>query len=146
MKSIEAKQQEIIAEFQEFSDWEDKYEFMIELGMDLPPLAPEHKVEAKRIVGCQSNVWLNPRYDAESHLMFYEADSEALIVKGLVSMLIEVLSGQPPEEIVSARLEFLSQIGLDKHLSSTRSNGLAAMVQKMKQYAAEKLHPLEKDQ
>ena len=140
MTSIQDKQAAILSEFDDFEDWQEKYEYIIELGFDLQPLAAEHKVEAKRIMGCQSNVWLNPRYDSAQHLMFYDADSEAMIVKGLVSLLIEVLSGQPPEDIVSAQLDFLAHLGLDKHLSSTRSNGLAAMVRKMKQHAAEHLH------
>ncbi|MGV3525189.1 MAG: SufE family protein [Candidatus Sericytochromatia bacterium] len=135
MKSIEAIQTEIVSEFQDFDDWQDKYEYMIELGYDLPPLDEAYKDEAHRIVGCQSNVWLQSEYDAAQGVMRYAADSEALIVKGLVSLLIQVLNGQPPEAVVTAQLHFLNQIGLDRHLSTTRSNGLAAMIQEMKRQA-----------
>lgn len=136
MNPIEAKQREIVSEFEDFADWQEKYEYIIELGFDLPPLDEAYKNEAHRIMGCQSNVWLHADYDAAKGVMHYEADSDSMIVKGLVSMLISVLSQQKPEAIVTARLDFLNQIGLDRHLSSTRSNGLASMVKEMKQQAA----------
>ena len=135
MSSITEIQAEIVAEFNDFSDWQEKYEFIIDLGFELKPLSDEHKIEEKRIMGCQSNVWLNAYYDQENAVMRYEADSEAMIVKGLISLLIQVLSGQKPEAIISEPLDFLSKIGLDQHLSATRSNGLASMIQRMKQEA-----------
>ncbi len=135
MNAIDTKQREIVQEFEDFSDWQEKYEYIIELGFDLQPLDSAYKTEDYRIMGCQSNVWLKAGFDAEQGVMRYSADSDSMIVKGLVSMLVQVLSGQKPEDIVTARLDFLNQIGLDRHLSSTRSNGLAAMVKEMKQQA-----------
>ncbi len=134
--SIDSIQNEIIAEFNDFEDWEEKYEFIIELGFDMSPLAEEHKVESKRILGCQSNVWLHAEYDADKHHMIYVADSESMIVKGLISLLIQVLSQQSPEAVLKNELFFLKAIGLDQHLSSTRTNGLSAMIQEMKKQAA----------
>ena len=116
MKSIAQIQEEIVAEFAEFSDWQEKYEFIIELGFDLPPLDEQYKTESHRILGCQSNVWLQAEYDASAGLMRYFADSESTIVKGLISLLIQVLSGQKPEDVLQAQLGFLHQIGLDRHL------------------------------
>ena len=136
MTAIEAKQQEIIREFEDFTDWQEKYEYIIELGFDLPTLDTAYKNEAHRIMGCQSNVWLNSEFIPERGVMAYQAESDSMIVKGLISMLIHVLSGEKPEEIVLAKLDFLNQIGLDRHLSTTRSNGLASMVKEMKQQAA----------
>lgn len=137
MQTIAEIQDQIVADFSLFSDWSEKYEYLIELGMELPPLAPEHKIEAKRIIGCQSNVWLNAEYDPASGTMKYEADSDALIVKGLISLLIRMLSGQKPADILQAELNVFQRIGLDQHLSTTRSNGLVAMIRDMKRYAAE---------
>ncbi|PKL76949.1 MAG: Fe-S metabolism protein SufE [Candidatus Melainabacteria bacterium HGW-Melainabacteria-1] len=136
MNSIEQKQHDIVREFEDFADWQEKYEYLIEMGFDLPPLDAQYKVEEKRILGCQSNVWLHSEYLSDQGLMHYAADSDSMIVKGLISMLIQVLSEQRPEDIVTTRLDFLNQIGLDRHLSSTRSNGLASMVKEMKQQAA----------
>jgi len=135
-KPIAEIQTEIVNDFQDFTDWQEKYEYIIELGFELEPLPAEYKTEARRIVGCQSNVWLQADFDPEQGLMHYLADSESMIVKGLISLLVQVLSGQPPEAILTAQLSFLHQIGLDQHLSVTRSNGLAAMVQEMKRQAA----------
>lgn len=137
MQTIAEIQDKIVEDFAIFSDWSEKYEYLIELGMELPALAPEHKTEAKRIVGCQSNVWLNAEYDAASGTMNYQADSEAMIVKGLISLLVRMLSGQKPSDILQAELNVFQRIGLDQHLSSTRSNGLVAMIRDMKRYAAE---------
>ena len=136
MTEIETRQTAIIEEFTDFSDWQEKYEYIIELGFDLPALNEQYKNEEHRIMGCQSNVWLHADYDPEQNVMLYEADSDSMIVKGLVSMLVQVLNQQKPEEIITAKLEFLNHIGLDRHLSSTRSNGLASMVKEMKQQAA----------
>lgn len=134
--SIASKQRQIVEDFADFSDWQEKYEYIIEIGFDLPPLDERYKDEAHRIIGCQSNVWLQSAFDASAGVMRYAADSDSMIVKGLVSLLIQVLSDEPPEAIVTADLAFLNQIGLDRHLSSTRSNGLASMIKEMKQQAA----------
>ncbi len=136
-QSINEIQDSIVDDFAFFSDWSEKYEHLIELGLELPPLDAEHKSEAKRILGCQSNVWLNAEYDATHGTMIYTADSEAMIVKGLVSLLIRLLSGQKPAAILQAELNVFQRIGLDQHLSGTRSNGLVAMIRDMKRYAAE---------
>lgn len=136
-QTIQAIQDSIVDDFAFFTDWSEKYEHLIELGLELPPLADEHKTEAKRIVGCQSNVWLNAEYNPEQGTMRYTADSEAMIVKGLVSLLIRMLSGQKPADILQAELNVFQRIGLDQHLSGTRSNGLVAMIRDMKRYAAE---------
>ncbi len=136
-KDIATIQTDLIEEFEDFADWQEKYEFIIDLGFELPELDSAYKTEDYRILGCQSNVWVHSEYDADQHIMRYHADSESMIVKGLISMLVEVLSEQPPEDILTAQLHFLHKIGLDRHLSSTRSNGLASMVQQMKKQAAQ---------
>lgn len=135
MNSIDAKQRQIVQEFEDFSDWQEKYEYIIELGFDLPALDSAYKNEDYRIMGCQSNVWLKAFFDPGKGVMRYTADSDSMIVKGLVTLLVQVLSDEKPEDVITARLDFLNQIGLDRHLSSTRSNGLAAMVKEMKQQA-----------
>lgn len=139
-KNIATLQEELVEEFSEFEDWQEKYEFIIELGFDLPDFDCAYKNEEHRILGCQSNVWIHTTYDAEKHQMVYTADSESMIVKGLISMLIQVLSEQPPEAILGAELHFLNDIGLDRHLSSTRSSGLVSMIKEMKQQAALHVH------
>lgn len=139
-KNIATLQEELIEEFEEFEDWQEKYEFIIELGFDLPDFDCAYKNEEHRILGCQSNVWIHTTYDTEKHQMVYTADSESMIVKGLISMLIQVLSEQPPEAILGAELHFLNAIGLDRHLSSTRSSGLVSMIKEMKQQAALHVH------
>ncbi len=116
-----------------FDDWEGKYEYIIDLGKQLAPLAEEHKLDGNKIKGCQSTVWLVSRY--ENGLIHFEADSDAIIVRGLVSMLIKVLSGHSPAEIADADLYFIDRIGMTKHLAQTRSNGLLSMVKQMKFYA-----------
>lgn len=126
-------QEEIIEEFSAFSDWLDKYDYLIELGNELPPLDPTHKTDEHLISGCQSKVWLNAAYNDGK--MEYQADSDALIVKGIVALLVRVMNGQPPEEIINNDLYFIDRIGLQQNLSPTRSNGLVAMVKKMKLYA-----------
>lgn len=131
--TINEIQDELIEEFELFDDWEGKYEYIIDLGKKLPKLADEYKTEENIIKGCQSIVWLNA-YMKEDKLIF-EADSEAIIVKGLVSMLLKVLSGHTPEEILQADLYFINRVGLSSHLAQTRSNGLASMVKQMKAYA-----------
>lgn len=131
--TINEIQDEIIEEFDLFDDWEGKYEYIIDLGKKLPKLADEYKTEENIIKGCQSTVWLHA-YVNEGKLLF-EADSEAIIVKGLVSMLVKVLTNHSPQEIMNADLYFIEKVGLASHLAQTRSNGLASMVKQMKTYA-----------
>lgn len=131
--TINEIQDEIIEEFDLFDDWEGKYEYIIDLGKKLPKLADECKTEENIIKGCQSTVWLHA-FINEGKLHF-EADSEAIIVKGLVSMLVKVLTNHTPEEIMNADLYFIEKVGLASHLAQTRSNGLASMVKQMKAYA-----------
>jgi cysteine desulfuration protein SufE len=130
MGSIATIEQELVDEFSLFDDWEGKYEYIIDLGKKLSPLSDEFKTEDHKIKGCQSTVWM--RSYAKDGKVFYEADSDAVIVKGLVSMLIRVFSGQPAREIVDAPVKFLDEIGMTRHLAQTRSNGLRAMIKQMK--------------
>lgn len=132
-KTIEEKEKEIIEEFSLFDSWDDKYEYIIDLGKKLPPLEDEFRKEENKVKGCQSTVWLVAGY--KDGRVYYKAESDAVIVKGLISMLIRVLSGQTPDDIVSARLDFIREIGMMSHLAQTRSNGLLAMVKQMKNYA-----------
>ncbi|WP_316835096.1 SufE family protein [Pedobacter nutrimenti] len=132
-KSIIETEQEIIDDFSLFDSWEDKYEYIIDLGKKLPLLEEQYKTEENKIKGCQSTVWLVANY--RQGKVFFKADSDAVIVKGLVSMLITVLSGHQPEEIIAARLDFIREIGMFTHLAQTRSNGLLAMIKQMKNYA-----------
>ena len=132
-KTIEAREKEIEEAFSLFDSWDDKYEYIIDLGKKLPPLADAYKKEENKVRGCQSTVWLEAEY--RDGKVYYQADSDALIVKGLISMLIGVLSGQTPGDIIQARLEFIRNIGMTTHLAQTRSNGLLAMVKQMKNYA-----------
>lgn len=126
-------EKEIIEDFSLFDNWEDKYEYIIDLGKKLPALDEIHKKEENKIKGCQSTVWLAATH--ENGRVFFKADSDAVIVKGLVSMLIKVLSGQPAEDILEAKLGFIAEIGMMSHLAQTRSNGLLAMIKQMKNYA-----------
>ncbi|MBL7699313.1 MAG: SufE family protein [Chitinophagaceae bacterium] len=132
-KRIEEIEQEIVEEFSLFDTWDDKYEYIIDLGKKLPPLESQFKKDENKVRGCQSTVWLVAEY--KNGRIYYKAESDAVIVKGLISMLIRVLSGQKPDEIVETKLDFLSEIGMMKHLAQTRSNGLLAMVRQMKNYA-----------
>jgi len=132
-KTIEEKQQEIIEEFSYFDDWMDKYELLIQLGKELPLIDEKYKVDEKLIKGCQSQVWMHA--EEKDGVVHYTADSDAVITKGLVSMVIKVLSGHTPEEIATSKLFFIKEIGLQNHLSPTRSNGLVAMIKQMKLYA-----------
>ena len=125
---------EIIDEFSLFDDWMDKYSYLIDIGKNLAPLDDEFKQEAFRVKGCQAKVWL--RTWSENERINFEADSDAMITKGLIALLVRVLGGQSPSDIVDARLDFVDEIGLRKHLSTNRSNGLTAMIRKMKQHAA----------
>lgn len=121
---------EIVDEFSLFDSWEDKYEYIIDMGKKLSPLEDEHKKDENKIRGCQSTVWMVS--EARDGRVYYKADSDAVIVKGLISMLIRVLSGQRAEDIVQAELRFIDQIGMSTHLAQTRSNGLRAMIKQMK--------------
>ena len=132
--NLEARQQEIISEFAMFDDWMQKYEYIIELGKELPVIEEQYKVEDNLIKGCQSKVWLHAVNKSDGTLSF-TADSDAIITKGLVSMVIRVLDGLPAQEIAQADLHFVNDIGLTSHLSPTRSNGLASMIKQMKIYA-----------
>lgn len=132
-QSINDTQEELIAEFDLFEDWADKYEYLIDLGKKLPEMSEAWKTEENVIKGCQSRVWLHA--EREGELVHFLADSEAVIVKGLISMLIRVLSGHKASEILSADLYFIDRIGMSQHLAQTRSNGLLAMVKQMKNYA-----------
>ncbi len=126
-------QNEIIDNFSLFDNWEDRYEYIIDIGKKLPALAAEHQVEDNRIKGCQSTVWLISRFEGEK--IFFEGSSDAVIVKGLIGLLIMVLSGHSPKEIAESDLFFIDAIGMTRHLAQTRSNGLLAMVKQMKFYA-----------
>lgn len=131
--SILEIQNQIVEDFSLFDDWADRYEYIIDLGKKLPPLAAEHKLEGNLIKGCQSQVWLIARL--ENGLIHFEGDSDAIIVKGLVSLLIQVFSEHSPDEIAGADLFFIDKIGMTSHLAQTRSNGLLSMVKQMKFYA-----------
>ena len=133
MKTIDQIQDEVVDEFSAFDDWMDKYALLIELGNSLSPLDEQFKVESNLIEGWQSRVWLHAEY--RDGKVFYQAESDAVIVKGIVSLLIKVLSGHTPREILDTHLYFIEQIGLTEHLSPTRSNGLLAMVKQMRLYA-----------
>lgn len=131
--TINEAQDEVIEEFSDFSDWMDKYQLLIDLGNEQEPLDNKYKTESNLIDGCQSRVWLQCDYiDGELH---FTAESDALIVKGIVALLIRVLTDHTPQEIIDADLYFIDQIGLKEHLSPTRSNGLLAMMKQMKMYA-----------
>ena len=131
--TINEIQDEIIEEFAGFDDWMDKYQMLIDLGNDQAPLDERYKTESNLIDGCQSRVWLQADY--HDGIIDFTAESDALIVKGIVALLIRVLSGQTPKDILDADLYFIDQIGLKEHLSPTRSNGLLAMVKQMRMYA-----------
>jgi cysteine desulfuration protein SufE len=133
MMSINEIQDELIDDFALFGEWEDKYKYIIDLAKELPPIAEQYKTDDHLIKGCQSRVWLHA--DFKDGVISYTADSDAIITKGLVSMVIRVLSGHTPTEIVEADLYFVDRIGLREHLSVTRSNGLVSMIKQMKMYA-----------
>ncbi len=131
--TIQEIQEEIIEEFATFEDWMYKYGYLIELGGELEPLPENFQKEDNIIKGCQSRVWLHAEF--KDGLMHYYAYSDAVIVKGIVALLLKVFSGQTPQDILAANTDFISKIGLDEHLSPTRSNGLAAMIKQIKFYA-----------
>ena len=131
--TINERQDEIIEEFQDFDDWMDKYQLLIDLGNSQEPLDERYKTEQNLIDGCQSRVWLQAGY--ADGVIHFQAESDALIVKGIVALLIRVFDGQTPQDILDADLYFIDRIGLREHLSPTRSNGLLAMVKQMRMYA-----------
>lgn len=131
--TIEEIQQEIVEEFSTFDDWMDKYQMIIDLGNDQPALDPVYKTDENLIEGCQSRVWVHAQM--EDGLLTFQADSDAIITKGLIGLLIRALSGHTPDEILKADVHFIGDIGLTDHLSPTRSNGLLAMLKQIKTYA-----------
>ena len=133
MKTINELQDEVIEEFSDFDDWMDKYQLLIDLGNEQDPLAPEYKNDQNLIDGCQSRVWLQA--DLVDGKVEFQAESDALIVKGIIALLIKVVSGHTPDEILENELYFIEAIGLKDHLSPTRSNGLLALVKQMRMYA-----------
>ena len=133
VKSIEEEQSEIVEEFSLFDSWDEKYEYIIDLGKKLEPLEDKYKLDENKVRGCQSTVYLVAEH--KDGKIWFRADSDAVIVKGLISMLIRVLSGHTPDEIVETRLDFINEIGMMSHLAQTRSNGLLSMVKQMKNYA-----------
>ena len=133
MKSIDELQDELIEEFSGFDDWMDKYSLIMDMADTIPPLPEQYRIDDNLIEGCQSRVWLQADYN--DGVITFQADSDALIVKGIVAMLVNVLSGHTPEEIADSDLYFIEKIGLRENLSPTRSNGLLSMVKQMKLYA-----------
>lgn len=131
--TINELQDEVVEEFSEFTDWMDKYQMLIDLGNELEPLDEQYKTESNLIDGCQSRVWL--QCDEKDGRLIFTADSDALIVKGIIALLIRVVSDHTPKEIIDADLYFIDRIGLREHLSPTRANGLLAMTKQMKMYA-----------
>ncbi len=131
--TINEIQDEIVEEFSLFEDWADKYEYIIDVGKKLPPLPAQYKTEENIIKGCQSQVWLHASLNSEGKVIF-EGDSDAIIVRGLIGLLIRVLSNQKPEDIAKANIYFIDKVGMSGHLAQTRSNGLASMVKQMKLY------------
>jgi cysteine desulfuration protein SufE len=130
---INEVQDQVIEEFSAFDDWMDKYALLIDLGNSLPPLDERYKTESNLIEGCQSRVWLQADYTEGK--IFFQGESDAIIVKGIVSLLMRILSGHTPQEILDADLYFIDRTGLREHLSPTRSNGLVSMVKQMRMYA-----------
>ncbi len=136
--TIKEIQEEIREEFSTFDDWESKYEYIIELGKQQPSLSPEDKTEENKVSGCQSQVWLKTEY--KDGKLIFSADSDAIITKGLIALLIRVFNNQKPEDIIESDITFLDEIGLMKHLSPNRSNGLLSMVKKIKSEAQKHLN------
>ena len=133
MNTMKETEEQLIQEFEMFDDWMDKYNYIIELGKELPMIDPQYKTEEFLISGCQSQVWLHP--EMRDGLLYLTADSDAIITKGIVYLLIKVLSGHTPQEILDNDLSYIDAIGLKNHLSPTRSNGLASMMKQIKLYA-----------
>lgn len=137
MNSIEKIENELLDEFSLFDDWMDKYEYIIEMGKNLPPLDKKYKTKEYKIEGCQSQAWINTKY--ENGKLIFEADGDAIISKGIMALLLRVLSNQTPQDIVDAKLEFVERIGIKEHLSINRANGLTAFVNRIKSDASKYL-------
>lgn len=135
MVTINEVQDDIIQSFNELEDWMDKYQLLIDMGNDLKPLDEQYKIPKYLIKGCQSRVWLYARFEKEDGKIYFEAESDTVIVKGLVFLLLKVLSGRTPDEIIHTDLYFIDRIGLKEHLSPTRSNGLLSMIHQIHNYA-----------
>ena len=133
MHSIQQIQDQIIDEFNFFKDWSEKYQYLIDLGKNLPEFKDSNRIDSNLIKGCQSKVWLNSSFD--NNVVIFEADSDAIISKGIISLLIRVFSGHKPEDILESKIDFIEKIGLNSHLSQTRANGLLAMIKQIKIYA-----------
>jgi cysteine desulfuration protein SufE len=131
--TIQEIENEIVSEFEMFTDWSDKYEYIIELGKKLPLIDEKYKTEVNKVQGCQSQVWLHS--DLENGRLIFSADSDAIITKGLIGLLIRVLSNQKPADVANAKLDFIEKIGMKEHLSSTRANGLVSMINHMRRIA-----------
>tara|TARA_B100000214_G_scaffold28816_1_gene18706 strand:+ start:536 stop:958 length:423 start_codon:yes stop_codon:yes gene_type:complete len=131
--SIQQIQDQIIDEFNFFKDWSEKYQYLIDLGKNLPEFNDSNRIDSNLIKGCQSKVWLNSSFD--NNVVIFEADSDAIISKGIISLLIRVFSGHKPEDILESKIDFIEKIGLNSHLSQTRANGLLAMIKQIKIYA-----------
>ena len=133
MESIQEKQNQIIDEFNFFQDWSEKYQYLIDLCKSLPDFDQNNRIDSNLINGCQSKVWLNSSFD--DNIVIFEADSDAIISKGIISLLIRVFSGHNPKDILEANIDFIEKIGLNSHLSQTRANGLLSMIKQIKIYA-----------
>lgn len=144
MATINEIQDQIIEDFSLFDEWDEKYAYIIDLGKKVPALKEEYKIEQNIIKGCQSLVWMVSQLKEDK--VFYECDSDAIIVKGLIALLLKVLNGQPASAIASSDLYFIDQIGMKQHLSMTRSNGLASMVKQMKLHALAYQSKLQQEQ
>ena len=131
--SIQETENQLLAEFDQFEDWIDKYNYLIELGKELPVMDDKYKTDKNLISGCQSQVWLHASF--EDGKIYFKADSNTVITKGIISLLVRLLSGRTPDEIIDAELEIINKIGLTDHLSPTRSNGLMSMIKQMKLFA-----------
>jgi len=133
VESIQEKQNQIIDEFNFFQDWSEKYQYLIDLGKSLPDFDQNNRTDSNLINGCQSKVWLNSSFN--DNIVIFEADSDAIISKGIISLLIRVFSGHNPKDILEANIDFIEKIGLNSHLSQTRANGLLSMIKQIKIYA-----------
>ena len=133
MQTIQQIQNEIIDEFEFFEDWSEKYQYLIDLGKNLPKFDSKSRIDSNLIKGCQSKVWINSSF--RNNIVIFEADSDAIISKGIISLLIRVFSGHNPKDILEANIDFIEKIGLNSHLSQTRANGLLSMIKQIKIYA-----------
>ena len=132
--TIQERENELIEEFSMFDDWDSKYEYLIELGKELPKIEEKYRTEQYKIKGCQSQVWLHAEMKEDGKI-YFTADSDAIITKGIIALLIKVISGSTPDEIINSDMDYINKIGLNQHLSPTRSNGLLSMIKQIKLYA-----------